>query len=69
MIIKFKSIEYHGLGIFSIQEDRDGANHSRTINPDSDISEETAAVKAACQKAWTPEVIAAYRAHVEAPTQ
>ncbi len=66
MTTKFKSIEYHGLGIFSIQEDRDGANHSRTINPDSDISGEGQIVQAACTKAWTPEVIAAYEAHLEA---
>jgi hypothetical protein len=62
MVIKFKSIEYHGLGIFSIQENRDGANHSRTIGPDSDITNEPQPVQDACNAAWTPEVIEAYEA-------
>ena len=32
---------------------------------DKDISKETDDVKATCTKAWTPEVVEAYRLHLE----
>ena len=41
----------------------DGKNRRTTIKPDDDISEQTPEVKAACAKAWPPEVKAAYEVH------
>ena len=59
----------YAVGRFSIvhiRDTNDGKHHRRTLSPGSDISNEPPEVKAACNKAWTPEVVEAYRAHMEA---
>lgn len=43
-----------------------GVNTAKCFSPDADISNEIPEVQAACNKAWTPEIIAAYEAHKEA---
>ena len=62
-----KSIDKIGnRGEFSVCEDLDGKpNHRRTLSPGSDISTEPPEVQAACEEAWTPEVVEAYQAHLE----
>lgn len=40
--------------------------HRWSFAPDSDVSEMPANVKAICAAAWTPEIIAAYKAQQEA---
>lgn len=50
---------------------KDGAEiarnfHRWTLAPGQDISDQAANVQAICQAAWTPEVIAAYQAQLEA---
>lgn len=50
--------------------ERDGEFVSRTfhrwvLTPDADISNQEQKVQAICNAAWTPEVIAAYKAQVE----
>ena len=40
--------------------------HRFSFAPDSDVSSMPANVQAICAAAWTPEVIAAYQAQVEA---
>jgi hypothetical protein len=42
--------------------------HRWVLTPDSDISNQEQKVQAIAQAAWTPEVIAAYQAHLEANT-
>lgn len=51
----------------------DGKKRRTTVAPldsrsleSTDISNEPKEVKAACLKAWTPEVVAAYHTHLEA---
>jgi hypothetical protein len=39
--------------------------HRWTLAPGQDISDQADNVKAICQAAWTPEVIAAYNAQLE----
>jgi hypothetical protein len=50
---------------------KDGAEiarnfHRWTLAPGQDVSDQAANVQAICQAAWTPEVIAAYQAQLEA---
>ena len=50
---------------------KDGAEiarnfHRWTLTPGQDVSDQADNVKAICQAAWTPEVIAAYNAQLEA---
>lgn len=50
---------------------KDGAEiarnfHRWTLTPGQDVSDQAANVQAICQAAWTPEVIAAYQAQLEA---
>jgi hypothetical protein len=40
--------------------------HRWVLTPDSDISDQEQKVKDICNAAWTPEVIAAYQAQLEA---
>jgi hypothetical protein len=40
--------------------------HRWTLAPGQDVSDQAANVQAICQAAWTPEVIAAYQAQLEA---
>jgi hypothetical protein len=40
--------------------------HRWSFAPGSDVSEMPANVQAICQAAWTPEIIAAYQAQLEA---
>jgi hypothetical protein len=40
--------------------------HRWTLTPGQDVSDQADNVKAICQAAWTPEVIAAYNAQLEA---
>lgn len=42
--------------------------HRWVLTPDMDISNQEQKVQAIAQAAWTPEVIAAYQAHLEANT-
>jgi hypothetical protein len=50
---------------------KDGAEiarnfHRWTLTPGQDVSDQASNVQAICQAAWTPEVIAAYQAQLEA---
>jgi hypothetical protein len=50
---------------------KDGAEIARNfhrwcLTPGQDVSDQAANVQAICQAAWTPEVIAAYQAQLEA---
>jgi hypothetical protein len=40
--------------------------HRWVLTPGQDVSDQAANVQAICQAAWTPEVIAAYQAQLEA---
>ena len=40
--------------------------HRWTLTPGQDVSDQPDNVKAICQAAWTPEIIAAYQAQLEA---
>jgi hypothetical protein len=40
--------------------------HRWTLTPGQDVSDQPANIQSICQAAWTPEVIAAYKAQVEA---
>ena len=40
--------------------------HRWCLSPGQDVSDQTDNVKAICQAAWTPEIIAAYEAQLEA---
>ena len=59
------------LGEVNIRESNDGKFSRRVIAPltrkgdPTDISEEHDDVKAVWEKAWTPEVVEAYRLHLE----
>ena len=62
-------------GIVQVREatriSRDGEQvaqtyHRWTLNPGQDVSNQPDNVKAICQAAWTPEIIAAYQAQLEA---
>lgn len=68
-------IEVVGNGIVQVREAtiilKDGEFYARTFHrwsfaPESDISAMPANVQAIAQAAWTPEVIAAYKAQLEA---
>jgi len=60
-----KSIKQIGVYV-NICEDKNGEDHYRSLSPGDDISNEPhQEVKAACEKAWTPEVVEAYRLHLE----
>jgi hypothetical protein len=68
-------IEVVGNGIVQVREAttilKDGVEYARTFHrwsfaPESDISAMPANVQAIAQAAWTPEVIAAYKAQQEA---
>jgi hypothetical protein len=68
-------IEVVGNGIIQVREVttilKDGEFYARTFHrwsfaPESDISAMPANVQAIAQAAWTPEVIAAYKAQLEA---
>ena len=68
-------IEVVGNGFIQVREVnrvmKDGAEiarnfHRWTLTPGQDISDQADNVKAICQAAWTPEVIAAYQAQLEA---
>lgn len=68
-------IEVVGNGIVQVREVttilKDGEFYARTFHrwsfaPESDISSMPANVQAIAQAAWTPEVIAAYKAQQEA---
>ena len=62
-------------GIVQVREatriSRDGEQiaqtyHRWTLSPGQDVSDQPDNVKAICQAVWTPEVIAAYQAQLEA---
>jgi hypothetical protein len=68
-------VEVVGNGIVQVREAttilKDGIEYAKTFHrwsfaPESDISAMPANVQAIAQAAWTPEVIAAYKAQVEA---
>ena len=68
-------IEIVGLGILQVREMtaimRDGQEIAKTFHrwsfaPGDDVSSMPANVQAIAQAAWTPEVIAAYQAHMAA---
>ena len=68
-------IEVVGNGILQVREAttilKDGVEYAKTFHrwtftPESDISAMPANVQAIAQAAWTPEVIAAYKAQIEA---
>jgi hypothetical protein len=68
-------VEVVGNGIIQVREAttilKDGEFYARTFHrwsfvPESDISSMPANVQAIAQAAWTPEVIAAYKAQQEA---
>jgi hypothetical protein len=68
-------VEVVGNGIVQVREAttilKDGELYARTFHrwsfaPESDISAMPANVQAIAQAAWTPEVIAAYKAQLEA---
>jgi hypothetical protein len=68
-------IEVVGNGIVQVREAttilKDGVEYAKTFHrwsfvPESDISAMPANVQAIAQAAWTPEVIAAYKAQLEA---
>jgi hypothetical protein len=68
-------VEVVGLGTLQVREattiTRDGQEIAKTFHrwsfdPGSDISAMPANVQAIAQAAWTPEVIAAYKAQLEA---
>jgi hypothetical protein len=40
--------------------------HRWTLSPGQDVSDQPANVQSICQAAWTPEIIAAYQAQLEA---
>lgn len=40
--------------------------HRWTFNPGDDVSDQTTKVQAIANATWTPEVISAYQAHLEA---
>lgn len=65
MVIKYKGFTIFKNGVVSVNETKDGENHRRPLNPGDDVSEEVKEVKTACNKAWTPEVVEAYKAHLE----
>lgn len=43
----------------------DGNDEAYCLNPLSDISNEPQEIQDACNSAWTPEVVQAYREHLE----
>lgn len=68
-------VEIVGNGIIQVREAttilKDGEFYARTFHrwsfaPESDISAMPANVQAIAQAAWTPEVISAYKAQLEA---
>jgi hypothetical protein len=68
-------VEVVGNGTIQVREVttilKDGEFYARTFHrwsfaPESDISEMPANVQAIAQAAWTPEVISAYKAQLEA---
>lgn len=68
-------VEVVGIGTVQVREAttimRDGAEIAKTYHrwsfaPGSDVSGMPANVQAIAQAAWTPEVIAAYQAHMAA---
>jgi hypothetical protein len=68
-------VEVVGNGIIQVREatviEKDGVQVARTFHrwsfvPESDISAMPANVQAIAQAAWTPDVIAAYKAQLEA---
>lgn len=68
-------VEVVGNGIIQVRQAttilKDGEFYARTFHrwsfaPESDISAMPANVQAIAQAAWTPEVIAAYKAQIEA---
>jgi len=68
-------IEVVGNGIVQVRQVtrilKDGSEiarnyHRWTLAPGQDVSDQAANVQAICQAAWTPEVIAAYQAQLEA---
>jgi hypothetical protein len=63
---KLNSVDVFKNGSVSICEDlEDKPNHRRTLCPGDDISTEPQEVQDACNEAWTPEVVQAYREHLE----
>lgn len=68
-------IEVTENGIVQVREatriSRDGEQiaqtyHRWTLSPGQDVSDQPANVQSICQAAWTPEIIAAYEAQLEA---
>ena len=68
-------IEVVGNGIVQVREAtkimKDGEEIAKTyhrwcLSPGQDVSDQASNVQAICQAAWTPEVIAAYQAQLEA---
>jgi hypothetical protein len=68
-------VEVVGNGIVQVREAttilKDGVEYAKTFHrwtfpPESDISAMPSNVQAIAQAAWTPEVIAAYKAQLEA---
>ena len=68
-------VEVVGNGIVQVREAttilKDGVEYAKTFHrwsfaPESDVSAMPANVQAIAQAAWTPEVIAAYKAQLEA---
>lgn len=50
-------------GIISVRMRRDdGSFHRYCVTPGYDVSEQPVEVRRAAEKAWTPEVVAAYEA-------
>ncbi len=43
--------------------------HRSSFAPEADVSGQPANVQTICAATWTPEVIAAYKAHLEATTK
>ena len=73
--IEIDRVEVVANGIVQVRQAttvyRDGGElaksfHRWTLTPGQDISDQADNVKAICQAAWTPEVIAAYNAQLEA---
>jgi hypothetical protein len=68
-------VEVVSNGIIQVREAtriiKDGAEiaktyHRWTLTPGQDVSDQPANVQSICQAAWTPEIIAAYQAQLEA---
>jgi hypothetical protein len=73
--IEIDRVEVVANGIVQVRQTttvyKDGGELAKTfhrwvLTPGQDVSDQADNVKAICQAAWTPEVIAAYNAQIEA---